>query len=122
MFLADWKKTGQINPVILEHAILDVAPGEAADYEAAVKEALPLIAATPGFIRLEVRPCLEKPGRYLLAGGMAGTDGPYGLAFAIPIVTRLGRICCIAFTVRFPWWSISANPSSPVRSHQPLGG
>jgi heme-degrading monooxygenase HmoA len=52
--------------VILEHAILDVAPGEAADYEAAVKDALPLIAATPGFIRLDIRPCLEKPGRYLL--------------------------------------------------------
>jgi len=52
--------------VILEHAILDVAPAEAADYEAAVKEALPLIAATPGFMRLEIRPCLEKQGRYLL--------------------------------------------------------
>jgi len=52
--------------VILEHAILDVAPGEAADYEAAVKEALPLIAATPGFIRLDIRPCLETQGRYLL--------------------------------------------------------
>lgn len=52
--------------MILEHAILDVAPGEAANYEAALKEALPLIAATPGFIRLEIRPSLEKPGRYLL--------------------------------------------------------
>jgi heme-degrading monooxygenase HmoA len=52
--------------VILEHAILDIAPGEAADYEAAVTEALPLISATPGFIRLAIRPCLEKPGRYLL--------------------------------------------------------
>jgi heme-degrading monooxygenase HmoA len=52
--------------VILEHAILDVAPTETADYEAALKEALPFIAATQGFIRLEIRPCLEKPGRYLL--------------------------------------------------------
>jgi heme-degrading monooxygenase HmoA len=52
--------------VILEHAILDVAPDETIDYETAVKEAFPLIAATPGFIRLEIRPCLEKPGRYLL--------------------------------------------------------
>ncbi len=52
--------------MILEHAILDVAPGEAADYEAAVKEALPLIAATPGFIHFEIRPCLETRGRYLL--------------------------------------------------------
>ena len=52
--------------MILEHAILDVAPAETVDYESALKRALPLIAATPGFIRLEVRPCLEKPGRYLL--------------------------------------------------------
>lgn len=52
--------------MILEHAILDVAPGEGGGYEAAVKEALPLIAATPGLIRLEIRRCLEKPGRYLL--------------------------------------------------------
>lgn len=52
--------------MILEHAILDVAPAETADYEAALREALPLIKETPGFIRLDVRPCLEKPGRYLL--------------------------------------------------------
>ena len=52
--------------MILEHAILDVAPAETEDYEAALKEALPFIAATLGFVRLEVRPCLEKQGRYLL--------------------------------------------------------
>ena len=52
--------------MILEHAILDVDPGEVADYEAALKEALPFITATPGFMRLEIRPCLEKQGRYLL--------------------------------------------------------
>ena len=52
--------------MILEHAILDVARAETADYEAVLKEALPFIAATPGFIRLEVRPCVEKHGRYLL--------------------------------------------------------
>ena len=52
--------------MILEHAILDVDPAEAAAYEEALRQALPLIAATPGFVRLTVRPCLEKPGRYLL--------------------------------------------------------
>ena len=52
--------------MILEHAILDVSPAETMEYEAALGRALPLIVATPGFIRLEVRPCLEKPGRYLL--------------------------------------------------------
>jgi heme-degrading monooxygenase HmoA len=52
--------------MILEHAILDVDPGETAEYEAALKEALPFIKATPGFMRFDIRPCLEKPGRYLL--------------------------------------------------------
>ena len=52
--------------MILEHAILNVKEGEASRFEAAVKEALPLIAATKGFIDLEVRPCLKKAGRYLL--------------------------------------------------------
>ena len=52
--------------MILEHAILDVDPVDVDEYEAALKQALPFIAGTPGFINLEVRPCLEKPGRYLL--------------------------------------------------------
>ncbi len=52
--------------MILESAILDVKPGEHAAFEAAMKKARPLIAATPGFLGIEVRPCLEKPGRYLL--------------------------------------------------------
>jgi heme-degrading monooxygenase HmoA len=52
--------------VILEHAILDVDPAKTADYESTLTMALPLIAATPGFVKLEVRPCVEKKGRYLL--------------------------------------------------------
>ena len=52
--------------MILEHAILDVRPGDEARFEAAMREAQPLIRATPGFESIEVRPCLEKPGRYVL--------------------------------------------------------
>jgi heme-degrading monooxygenase HmoA len=52
--------------MILEQAILDVAPERTAEYEAALRQALPLISATPGFLGLEVRACLETPGRYLL--------------------------------------------------------
>ena len=52
--------------MILEHALLQVRPGMEAQFEAAMREALPLIAATPGFIKLDVRPCLEAKGRYLL--------------------------------------------------------
>ena len=52
--------------MILEHAILNVRPGQGPAFEQALTEALPLISATPGFIDLEVRPCLEAEGRYLL--------------------------------------------------------
>jgi len=52
--------------MILESALLDVKPGEEAAFEAAIKEARPLIAATPGFRSIAVRRCLETPNRYLL--------------------------------------------------------
>ncbi len=52
--------------MILEHALLDVSASETEAYEAALSQALPLIAASPGFLGLEVRPCLERSGRYLL--------------------------------------------------------
>ena len=52
--------------MITEHAILQVKTGEAAAFETAMREATPLIAATPGFIAMEVLPCIETPERYLL--------------------------------------------------------
>jgi heme-degrading monooxygenase HmoA len=52
--------------MILEMAVLDVRPGAEARFEEAMREAQPLIRATPGFEGIEVRPCIERPGRYLL--------------------------------------------------------
>ena len=52
--------------MIVEHAILNVKPEDMAAYEAALRKALPLISATPGFVKFDVRPCLEKAGCYLL--------------------------------------------------------
>lgn len=52
--------------MILESALLDVKPGQETAFEAAIKEARPLIAATPGFRSIAVRRCLETPNRYLL--------------------------------------------------------
>ena len=37
-----------------------------AQFETAMRDALPLIKATPGFLKLEVRPCVEANGKYLL--------------------------------------------------------
>jgi len=52
--------------MILEAAILNIRPGEEAAFEAAMREAQPLIAASPGFVRIEVRRCVETANRYLL--------------------------------------------------------
>lgn len=52
--------------MILETAILDVKPGRSTAFEAAMTAARPLITESPGFRGIEVRPCLERSGRYLL--------------------------------------------------------
>ena len=52
--------------MILEHALLDVRPGEAERFEAAFGEARALIAAMPGFGGLTLSRCTERPDVYLL--------------------------------------------------------
>lgn len=52
--------------MIIEHALLQVRSGEEEAFEAAMAQAKPLIAASPGFQDIEVRPAIEKPGLYLL--------------------------------------------------------
>ncbi len=52
--------------MILEHVILNVKPGQEAAFEVALRSALPLIAATPGFAGVELRRGVETPNRYLL--------------------------------------------------------
>ncbi len=52
--------------MILEAVILNIKIGENSAFEAAMRDARPLIMATPGFQRIEVRPCVETENRYLL--------------------------------------------------------
>jgi heme-degrading monooxygenase HmoA len=52
--------------MILEHAVLNIKRGQSKDFEAAMAKARPLLEATPGFQRMEVRPCVESKDRYLL--------------------------------------------------------
>jgi heme-degrading monooxygenase HmoA len=52
--------------MILESAILDVKAGQTPAFEAAMRQAQPLIEATPGFRSIAVRRCIENPDRYLL--------------------------------------------------------
>src|SRR5579863_10421136 len=52
--------------MILEQVILSVRPGQEAAFEAALRAALPLIAATPGYHGAEIRRGIENRGHYLL--------------------------------------------------------
>ena len=51
---------------VLEVVILHVHPGQEAAYEAAFREAAPIISAMNGYRRHELRRCIERPGQYLL--------------------------------------------------------
>ncbi|GGP83913.1 antibiotic biosynthesis monooxygenase family protein [Saccharothrix coeruleofusca] len=52
--------------MILEVAPLDVRPGLEGDFERAFAQAREVIAASPGFVGLELQRSVRRPGRYLL--------------------------------------------------------
>lgn len=52
--------------MILEHALLDVRPGEEEAFEAAFVEARSIISSMPGFGSLRLERGIESPSRYLL--------------------------------------------------------
>jgi heme-degrading monooxygenase HmoA len=52
--------------MILEAAMLHVLPGREAEFEAAFREASPIIAGSEGYLGHELRRCIEAPSRYLL--------------------------------------------------------
>jgi heme-degrading monooxygenase HmoA len=52
--------------MILEQAALDVRPGQTDDFEDAFSKAKDIICSMPGFQRLTLSRCLERPDSYLL--------------------------------------------------------
>lgn len=52
--------------MVVEHALLSVRPGQEGDFEAAFARARTIIAGRPGFRRLSLSRCLERPSTYLL--------------------------------------------------------
>ena len=52
--------------MIVEHALLQVRAGEGAAFERALAKARPLVAASPGFLGMEVRRGCEAAETYLL--------------------------------------------------------
>ena len=52
--------------MILEHAVMEVKPGQEIAFEAAFAEAEGIISSVPGFVSLRLERCVEAPSRYLL--------------------------------------------------------
>jgi heme-degrading monooxygenase HmoA len=52
--------------MIVEHAVLNIRKGRAREFEEALIKVRALIEDTPGFQKMEVRPCVETKDRYLL--------------------------------------------------------
>jgi heme-degrading monooxygenase HmoA len=52
--------------MILEVAMLDVKPGETAEFEAAFKKAQNIISSMNGYASHQLQKCLENPNRYIL--------------------------------------------------------
>jgi len=52
--------------MIIEHALLPVKEGQEQRFESAFANAKTIIAQSPGFRRLTLSRCLERPGAYLL--------------------------------------------------------
>jgi heme-degrading monooxygenase HmoA len=52
--------------MILEHAVLEVIPGEGPAFEHAFDRAKRIISAAGGFRSLRLSRCIEEPSRYLL--------------------------------------------------------
>ena len=52
--------------MILEQAVLNVRPGQSAEFEQAFLQAQRIIGASPGYLGHELRRCLERPSQYLL--------------------------------------------------------
>jgi heme-degrading monooxygenase HmoA len=52
--------------MVLEVAMLTVHAGQESAFEAAMQQAAPVIASSPGYLSHELRRCVETAGRYLL--------------------------------------------------------
>ena len=54
------------NPMILEHAILNIKPDQNAEFEACFEKAQQIIASMNGYISHQLLRCIEAPNQYLL--------------------------------------------------------
>ncbi|NKB36888.1 MAG: antibiotic biosynthesis monooxygenase [Gammaproteobacteria bacterium] len=60
--------------MILEVAVLNVKPGQEADFELAFDEAQSIISSMQGYLSHELQKCIEKNNRYILLVNWASLE------------------------------------------------
>ncbi len=78
--------------VIIEHAVLDLAPDRVASFEAAFIQARPLIAGSPGFLGLRLR-AVSSARSVPAVGRMGAPRGPHR---GVPQLTRIPGMAAAA--------------------------
>src|SRR2546422_8480220 len=84
--------------MILEHAPLDVRPGQATEFERAFGEAKAIIASMPGFLRLSLSRGIERPSAYLLLVEWDRLEDHWRVLEA-PGSTKIGAAFCTISTI-----------------------
>ena len=84
--------------MILEMAVLNVVPGQEADFEAAFGRAKRLIAPMKGFGSLQLQRCVEHRSRYLLLVQWEALED-HTVGFRVRPSIRSGSHCCITSTI-----------------------
>ncbi len=100
---------------VLEHALLQVRPGIEDEFEDAMRDALPIIAAQAGFRGACVTRGMESPGTYLLLVGWDTVDA-HEVGFRGSADYQRWRALLHRFYDPFPVVEHFVSPEAPLRT------
>ena len=97
--------------MILEVAILTVKPDQTTEFEAAFKQASPIIASMKGYASHQLQRCIEVPNQYILLVNWQTLED-HTVGFRGSAEYQEWRHYCITSTIRFRWCSIMRGYST----------
>ena len=105
--------------MIVEHAMLDVIPGQEPEFERAFEKAQAIIASMPGYIGHEILNCIEHPNRYLLLVKWQTLED-HETGFRGSSEYQSWKALLHHFYSPFPEvWHFQSKPALSSKSHQP---
>jgi heme-degrading monooxygenase HmoA len=87
--------------MIMEVTVLNVRQGMTTAFEAAFREAAPIIASMPGCISHRLQRCIETPDQYLLLVEWTSLEA-HTVGFRSAPEYSAGKRCCITSTTHSP--------------------